>query len=53
LEEVFAADLKASRFLLRHPDYLEGVRARLLDRDDRPRWRPERLDEVGDIQWEL
>jgi enoyl-CoA hydratase len=53
LEEVFAADLKASRFLLRHPDYLEGVRARLLDRDDRPLWRPERLDEVGEIQWEL
>jgi enoyl-CoA hydratase len=51
LEEVFAADLKASRFLLRHPDYLEGVRARLLDRDDRPRWRPERIEEVGEILW--
>ncbi|MBI5586271.1 MAG: enoyl-CoA hydratase/isomerase family protein [Deltaproteobacteria bacterium] len=53
LEEVFAADLQAARFLLNHPDYLEGVRARLLDKDDRPRWQPDRLEEVGDIRLEL
>ncbi len=49
LEEVFAMDLKASRFLLNHSDYLEGVRARLIDKDDRPRWRPDRLEDVGEI----
>ena len=49
LEEVFEMDLKASRFLLNHPDYLEGVRARLIDKDDRPRWQPDRLEEVEEI----
>jgi enoyl-CoA hydratase/carnithine racemase len=49
LEEVFEMDLKASRFLLNHPDYLEGVRARLIDKDDRPQWRPDRLEDVGEI----
>jgi enoyl-CoA hydratase len=53
MEEVFQVDLKASRFLLSHPDYLEGVRARLLDKDDRPRWQPDRIEEVGDIRLEL
>ena len=49
IEEVFEMDLKASRFLLNHPDYLEGVRARLIDKDDRPRWQPDRLEEVEEI----
>lgn len=53
LEEVFEMDLKASRFLLNHPDYLEGVRARLIDKDDRPRWQPDRFEEVGEIRLEL
>lgn len=46
MEEVFKTDLKAARFILSHPDFLEGVRARLIDKDDRPRWMPERLEEV-------
>jgi enoyl-CoA hydratase len=53
LEEVFEMDLKASRFLLNHPDYLEGVRARLIDKDDHPRWRPDRLEDVGEIRLDL
>jgi enoyl-CoA hydratase len=49
IEEVFEADLKAARFILAHPDYLEGVRARILDKDDRPRWEPDSLERVGKI----
>ena len=49
LEEVFEMDLNVSRFLLNHPDYLEGVRARLIDKDDRPHWQPDRLEDVGEI----
>lgn len=46
LEAVFESELRAARFMIRHPDYLEGVRARVLDRDDRPAWRPASLEEV-------
>ena len=49
VEEVFDADLKAARFLLNHPDYVEGVRARLIEKDDRPRWEPGSIEKVGDI----
>jgi enoyl-CoA hydratase/carnithine racemase len=53
LTEVFAADLQAAKFLLTHPDFLEGIRARLIDKDDRPRWQPDRIEEVGEIRLEL
>lgn len=46
LEDVFAAEAKAAEFILGHPDYLEGIRARLLDKDDHPRWRPSKFEEV-------
>ena len=53
LEEVFQADFKAARFILAHPDYVEGVRARVIDKDDKPQWQPESIEEVGDLDLEL
>jgi hypothetical protein len=53
LEEVFRADLKAARFIVAHPDYVEGVRARLVDKDDKPQWEPATLEEVGDVDIDL
>jgi len=50
LKEVFQADLAAARFILNHPDYVEGVRARLVDKDDNPRWQPETIEAVGDLE---
>ncbi|MGV8059451.1 MAG: enoyl-CoA hydratase/isomerase family protein [Smithellaceae bacterium] len=46
LPEVFAADLKAAQYIIRHPDYIEGVRARLLDKDNMPLWNPDKLSKV-------
>jgi enoyl-CoA hydratase/carnithine racemase len=46
LEEVFAAEARAARFIIRHPDYLEGIRARILDKDDQPLWQPGTTAEV-------
>lgn len=53
LAQVFAAEAKAAAFLVRHPDYLEGIRARLLDKDDQPRWSPPTLDQLGPIALNL
>lgn len=46
LEEVFATEAGAARFMIRHPDYLEGIRARILDKDDRPHWQPATIEEI-------
>ena len=53
MEEVFKTDLKAAHFMVSHPDYLEGVRARLLDKDDNPRWQPASIEEVGHLEVDL
>jgi len=53
LDEVFHVDLKTARFIINHPDYREGVRARLLDRDDKPRWTPDDIQKVKPIHLSL
>jgi enoyl-CoA hydratase len=49
LAEVFQREALAAHFMVQHPDYLEGIRARIIDKDDQPRWRPRRLEEVGEM----
>jgi len=53
IEEVFQSDLKAARFILGHPDFVEGVRARLVDKDDNPRWQPAKIEAVGSLDLAL
>jgi len=53
LEKVFQTELLAARFILNHPDYVEGVRARLVDKDDNPRWQPDNIEAVGDPDLKL
>ncbi len=47
LPEVFQKEARAAHFMVQQPDYLEGIRARLIDKDDRPRWQPGSLEELG------
>ena len=46
MDKVYEADFRAMQFIVRHPDFLEGVRARIIDKDDQPRWQPESLNDV-------
>lgn len=47
LEEVLAQDLVVATHLAVHPDFAEGVRAQLVDKDRSPRWTHSCLDEVS------
>jgi len=49
LEEVYESDLSVARFLMTQHDFREGVRARLIDKDDRPHWDPESFEEANQI----
>lgn len=46
LPDIFAAELKAAQYIIRHPDFMEGVRARLEDKDNMPRWNPNKISKV-------
>lgn len=46
LEEVFQSELNLSCQCCIHPDFTEGVRALLVDKDQSPKWQPATLDEV-------
>jgi enoyl-CoA hydratase len=51
-EDCMRAEFRlVSRFVYEH-DYYEGVRAAVIDRDGRPRWRPATLAEVDDADVE-
>ena len=46
LAEIFRVELTASLTCAARPDLAEGIRALLIDKDRRPRWRPQTLTEV-------
>ena len=47
LAEVFQADLKVARYLMGRHDFREGVRARLIDKDNRPQWDPDSFEKAA------
>ena len=46
LEEALALEYRLTQHAMAAHDFFEGVRAMLIDRDQRPQWRPSRLAEV-------
>lgn len=48
LQDVLTMEYRLSQACLRGPDFYEGVRAVLIDRDQSPRWKPPALEEVTD-----
>ena len=49
LPEVFHREALAAHFMITHPDYLEGIRARIIDKDDKPRWQPDTIEKLGTL----
>jgi enoyl-CoA hydratase/carnithine racemase len=47
LREIFHREALAAHFMITHPDYLEGIRARIIDKDDQPRWQPDSIEALG------
>jgi enoyl-CoA hydratase len=47
-DEVVRIEYRLSQSVTAHPDFREGIRAVLLDKDQRPRWNPATLAEVRD-----
>ena len=50
LEEIFQSELNLSCQCCIHPDFAEGVRALLVDKDMSPKWTPATLDEITE-EW--
>jgi len=46
LEQCLTAELTLSRYVSRHPDLREGVRAMVIDKDRKPHWTPARFADV-------
>lgn len=46
LEQCQAVELALTRHAVRHPDFVEGVRAMVVDKDRNPRWSPTTIEDV-------
>ncbi|OQV22370.1 3-hydroxyisobutyryl-CoA hydrolase, mitochondrial [Hypsibius exemplaris] len=50
LAECLKMELRVALRLLRQNDFYEGVRAKLVDKDNKPAWKPSRLEDIPDTE---
>ncbi len=50
IDDIMEMDVNIALEFMEHHDFYEGVRARIIDKDDRPRWNPEKIIDVSDKQ---
>ena len=48
VEEALVLEYRLTQHMMEHPDFFEGVRAVLVDKDQSPRWNPPSLAEVSE-----
>lgn len=48
LEDIFKMEYNMSQRFMAEPDFFEGVRANLIDKDNDPQWKYKTVDEVPD-----
>jgi enoyl-CoA hydratase len=46
LPDALRAELALTRHVTRHADFVEGVRAMVVDKDRKPRWSPESVSQI-------
>jgi enoyl-CoA hydratase/carnithine racemase len=46
LQRALDAEFAMTRSVMAHPDFTEGVRAMVVDKDRQPRWQPARIEDV-------
>lgn len=46
LRDALATELRLVRRVVRHPDFAEGVRAMVIDKDHKPRWTPTTIEDI-------
>ena len=50
LAEVLRLEYRLSQHFVHDSDFFEGIRAAIIDKDRRPRWRPDRLEAVDEAR---
>ena len=48
--KVMTMEYRLSQALVKYPDFYEGIRAALIDKDKQPKWHPSRVEDVTDEQ---
>lgn len=48
--KVMTMEYRLSQALVKYPDFYEGIRAALIDKDKQPKWHPARIEDVTEAQ---